>query len=46
VDEARRDELLESFQAAYHGGDGRAISEAAVEDGDEPDLDEDEEPEE
>jgi hypothetical protein len=46
VDEARRDELLESFQAAYHGGDGRSVSEAAVEDGDEPDLDEDEESEE
>ena len=45
VDEARRDELLESFQAAYHGGDGRAVSEAAVEDG-EPDLEEDEELEE
>jgi hypothetical protein len=43
VDESRRDELLESFQAAYHGGDGRSVSEAAVEDGDEPDLDEDEE---
>jgi hypothetical protein len=23
VDESRRDELLESFQARYHGGDGR-----------------------
>ena len=23
VDEARRDELLENFQATYHGGDGR-----------------------
>jgi hypothetical protein len=46
VDEARRDELLESFQAAYHGGDGRGVSEAAVEDGDEPDLEEDEELEE
>jgi hypothetical protein len=43
VDEARRDELLESFQATYHGGDGRAVSEAAVEDGEEPDLEEDEE---
>ena len=46
VDEARRDELLESFQAAYHGGDGRAVSEAAVEDGEEPDLDEEEDLEE
>jgi hypothetical protein len=43
VDEARRDELLESFQATYHGGDGRAVSEAAVEDADEADLDQDEE---
>jgi hypothetical protein len=25
IDEPRRDELLESFQATYHGGDGRAI---------------------
>jgi hypothetical protein len=46
VDEARRDELLESFQAAYHGGDGRAFTEAAVEDGDEPELDEEEDLEE
>ena len=23
VDEAQRDELLENFQATYHGGDGR-----------------------
>jgi hypothetical protein len=41
LDEARRDELLEGFQAHYHGGDGRAVSEAAVEDGDDNDLDED-----
>ena len=40
--ESRRDELLESFQATYHGGDGRAVSEAAIEDGEEPDLEEDE----
>ena len=25
VDESRRDELLEDFQATYHGGDGRAV---------------------
>ena len=45
VDEAKRDELFETFQATYHGGDGRSVTEAAVED---PDLepDEDEEPEE
>ncbi|MBD0283107.1 MAG: hypothetical protein ICV69_13075 [Thermoleophilaceae bacterium] len=42
VDEARRDELLEIFQATYHGGDGRAVSEAAVEDPDEAELDGDE----
>ena len=41
VDEARRDELLETFQATYHGGDGRSVSEAAVEDGDELEPDED-----
>jgi hypothetical protein len=43
VDESRRDELLESFQAHYHGGDGRM--EMAPEDEDEelePDPDEDE----
>lgn len=35
VDEARRDELLETFQASYHGGDGRSVDEAAVEDAEE-----------
>jgi hypothetical protein len=39
IDEPRRDELLESFQANYHGGDGRHVSEAAVEDPDALDLD-------
>ncbi len=40
VDEARRDELLESFQATYHGGDGRGVGAEAVENpDDEPDLD-------
>jgi hypothetical protein len=33
VDEARRDELLEDFQATYQG-DGREVSEASVEDPD------------
>ncbi|HEY1274977.1 MAG TPA: hypothetical protein VGF25_08700 [Thermoleophilaceae bacterium] len=42
VDEARRDELLESFQATYHGGDGRSVGASAVEDGEDED-DEDEE---
>jgi hypothetical protein len=44
IDEPQRDELLESFQANYHGGDGRHVSEAAVEDPDALDLDD--EPEE
>jgi hypothetical protein len=39
VDEPRRDELLETFQANYHGGDGRHVSETAVEDPDALDLD-------
>jgi hypothetical protein len=34
VDEARRDELLEDFQAHYQGGDGREVSEVSVEDPD------------
>ena len=39
VDEPKRDELLETFQATYHGGDGRQVGEEAVEDADalEPD---------
>jgi hypothetical protein len=45
VDEAQRDELLETFQATYHGGDGRQVGEEAVEDAD-LDVDEDEEDEE
>ena len=36
VDEAQRDELLEEFQATYHGGDGRQTR--AMED---PDADDD-----
>ena len=39
IDEPRRDELFERFQATFHGGDGRGVGEAAVED---PDLEEDE----
>jgi hypothetical protein len=46
IDEARRDELLEKFQATYHGGDGRHVGAEAVEDGDDVDLDEDEDLEE
>jgi hypothetical protein len=46
VDEDRRDELFQSFQVSYHGGNGRHVSEAAVENPDDDDLDkEDEEPE-
>ena len=40
LDEAQRDELLEGFQSAYHGGDGRAV---ASEDDEDLDFDEDEE---
>src|SRR5918996_6657800 len=42
VDEAQRDELLETFQATYHGGDGRQVGEEAVDDSDELEPDEDE----
>ena len=42
VDEPQRDELLESFQATYHGGDGRQVGEEAVDDSDELEPDEDE----
>ena len=38
LDEAVRDELLERFQATYHGGDGREVSEQAAEDPDEVDA--------
>jgi hypothetical protein len=54
VDEARRDELLETFQATYHGGDGRTREVSVSEDDDfvddeenrppEPDVEEDDEP--
>ena len=52
VDDARRDELLETFQATYHGGDGRTTEIALNGDDDFVDDDEnrppepDEEPEE
>ncbi|MEA2364932.1 MAG: hypothetical protein QOE69_2374 [Thermoleophilaceae bacterium] len=42
VDEARRDELLETFQATYHGGDGRTAEITANDDGDDDFVDEDE----
>jgi hypothetical protein len=38
VDEDRRDVQFESFQARYHGGDGRAVTEAAVENPDDADV--------
>jgi hypothetical protein len=41
VDEAQRDELLETFQATYRGGDGRQVGEEAVEDADELEPDDD-----
>lgn len=41
VDEAQRDEMLETFQAQYHGGDGR-MGLAAEDDEFEADEDEDE----
>ena len=50
VDEPRRDELLETFQATWHGGDGRqtrAMADADVVDDEvelEPDLDPDDVP--
>jgi hypothetical protein len=40
VDEAQRDELMENFQATYHGGDGRLV---ATDDEDLEGFDEDEE---
>jgi hypothetical protein len=41
VDEPQRDELLETFQATYHGGDGRQVGEEAVEDADDLEPEED-----
>ena len=32
VEESRRDELLETFQATYHGGDGRAVPRTPADD--------------
>ena len=46
VDDARRDELLETFQATYHGGDGRTAEIALTgEDDDFVDDDENRPPE-
>ena len=44
VDEAQRDELLENFQATFHGGDGRqtrAMEDPDADDDAPPDGDED-----
>jgi len=38
VDESARDEMLENFQATFHGGDGRAVRNEDFDD----DVDEDE----
>ena len=45
VDEARRDELLETFQATYHGGDGRTVEITVSEDDEFVDDDENAPPE-
>jgi hypothetical protein len=37
LDEAQRDEILETFQSTYHGGDGRAVADEDLEDEDEED---------
>ena len=42
VDEAQRDELLETFQATYRGGDGREVELEPDDDAD--DFDDEEEP--
>ena len=44
VDDARRDEFFETFQATYHGGDGRAVAPDDVDSLDELDGEEDLEP--
>jgi hypothetical protein len=44
IDEAQRDEMLETFQSTYHGGDGRQVDPEV--DDEDLDLDEDEELEE
>jgi hypothetical protein len=42
LDEARRDELLETFQATYHGGDGRTREIRVAENDDDDYVDDDE----
>jgi hypothetical protein len=43
VDEARRDEMLEEFQATYHGGDGRAAAARDLDDMEDEYVEEEEE---
>jgi hypothetical protein len=48
IDEAQRDEMLETFQSTYHGGDGRQVDPEVDDDelnlDDDEDLEEEEEP--
>jgi hypothetical protein len=44
VDEAARDEMLETFQSTFHGGDGRGVEDEDDEDDDLDKDDEDEDP--
>ena len=46
VDEAQRDELLETFQATYHGGDGRQTRAMSDPDSADDEADADPDPEE
>jgi hypothetical protein len=41
VDESQRDEILENFQATFHGGDGRMALDGDEEDEDQDDDDDD-----
>ena len=43
VDESSRDEILENFQATFHGGDGRAVRDEDYEDEEATDEDEEDE---
>jgi hypothetical protein len=43
IDEPQRDEMLEEFQATYHGGDGRAVRSDDDDEGDDEDVDLDDE---
>ena len=41
IDESQRDEILETFQSTFHGGDGRAVADDDFEDDEDEDEDED-----